>query len=103
MVRNAADEQQVADGKRRERDLRTRELDDIRFVLSAREGRRLVWRWLGGWGLYESPEGLTVEQTYRNIGRNDAARALLKDINDADPEAFIRMQQEVHQEMKHDG
>lgn len=108
LVGNAADEQQVETGKRKERSRKQAFANAMRATLANRDARRVLWWILGGAGvegsgLFESPEASTDAMTYRNIGRSDMARQLLKEINDIDPEAFIRMQQEVNEEKKRDG
>ncbi len=100
LVRNAADPNQVRNATRKEKDLRTRELDDMRAVLRTVEGRRFVWRLMGWSGFLQNPSHQRGDMTHQNIGRGDAGRFLLSEILEADENAYMAMQTEARRESR---
>jgi hypothetical protein len=100
LVRNAADPKQVRNATRKEKDLRTRELDDMRAVLRTVEGRRFVWRLMGWSGFLQNPSHQRGDMTHQNIGRGDAGRFLLSEILEADENAYMAMQTEARRESR---
>jgi hypothetical protein len=81
------------------RRLRERELGDIRHVLKDPEGRRFLWKVLGDAGVFRSSFTGNSE-TFYNEGKRSLGLAILKDIMDARPEAFLMMQREYVSEQK---
>lgn len=100
LVRNAADPKQVRNATRKEKDLRTRELDDMRAVLRTVEGRRFIWRLMGWSGFLQNPSHQRGDMTHQNIGRGDAGRFLLSEILEADENAYMAMQSEARRESR---
>lgn len=100
LVRNAADPKQVRNASRKEKDIRTREMDDMRHVLSSPEGRRFVWRLMGWSGFLQNPSHQRGDMTHQNIGRGDAGRFLLSEMLEADENAYLTMQQEARHEQR---
>lgn len=100
LVRNAADPKQVRNATRKEKDLRTRELDDMRAVLRTVEGRRFIWRLMGWSGFLQNPSHQRGDMTHQNIGRGDAGRFLLSEILEADENAYMTMQTEARRESR---
>lgn len=83
---------------------RDEELEDMKFMLGDKRGRRLLWRLLGICGLYQSvtltyPAGILPEerQTY-NGARQDIAQGLHTEIFAADPtgQSYQIMMSEAH-------
>ena len=101
LVRNAADRKQVRNASRKEKDLRERELDDLRAVLKSVEGRRLLWRLMGWSGFLANPSHQRGDMTHQNIGRADVGRFVLSEIMDANQEAYLVMQREAWEADRH--
>lgn len=92
-VKNAADPAQVADGKKKESLSRRDELDDIRFILSTKNGRRVLWRLLTHCNVFGSvwhPSALI----HHNSGRQDVGHFIMAEITEASPDAFLTMMKE---------
>lgn len=99
LVRNGADDRQVQDGGRREKSIRERELEDVRAILASPQGRRFMWRYLAICGVFRSSWTPSAEIHF-NEGRRDIGLHLLADVNDADPEAYVRMMQEAKRDQE---
>ena len=98
LVKNAADEDQVKYAGDRETKERKQELADIRAVMSTREGRRFLWRYLGICGIDKTSAETSGSWTYFNEGRKLVGLTLKHDIVQASPEGWIEMQIEVLKE-----
>lgn len=94
VVKNAADKDQVREGKQKELSRRDRELADLRFVLASKEGRRLMWRFIGHCKTFESVCNPSGSITYYNSGKQDVGHYLLAEIGAASEDAFILMMKE---------
>lgn len=93
LVRNAASKKQVDLAGGRERSLRERELNEMRVILASPEGRRFLWRLMGRCRVFNS----IYEQSsriYFNSGQQDIGFYLLAEIDQADPEMFLKMRHE---------
>lgn len=90
MVKNAADEQQVKDAKHKEQRKSERDLNDLAWVMSAREGRRYVWRLLTHCKVFGSVWSSSALIHY-NSGMQDVGHYILSQINDLDPELLVLM------------
>ncbi|HXD72176.1 MAG TPA: hypothetical protein VN628_00495 [Vicinamibacterales bacterium] len=93
LVKNAADGEQVQHAARKEKDRARRDVDDVRAVLSSRQGRRFVWRVLKAAGLYRS---ITVEGSmiYALSGRRDFGLEVLDWVTGASRELYVQMESE---------
>lgn len=88
--KNAADEDQVKLAGDREKLGRDRDLEDLRFVLSSRQGRRFYWRYMAVCGVFtQSFTGNS--ETFFKEGKRAIGLRLLEDLNDAAPEAYVLM------------
>lgn len=96
-VKNAADPNQVKSGKQKEKFLEERDLNDLRGVLQSRYGRRFLWRMIGYCGAYRSIWRMSAEIHYL-AGMQDVGHFLIKQIEKADPKAYVQMIQENQQE-----
>lgn len=94
LVGNAADEKQVKRADLKERDTRRRELEDIKVVLSTRNGRRFYWRYLNKCGIFSSCY-VSDSRVYFNEGMRNIGILLVVDLNEADPEAYLTMMAEA--------
>lgn len=99
LVRNAADPAQVGAASFAESDRQAQALHDVRAVMSTREGRRAVRRWLGLHGLYRSMTAIESSAlTYALSGRRDAGLEMLEDLVTADGDLFLVMESEHRQD-----
>lgn len=89
-TKNAADETQVKDADYKVKRGRERELEDVRYVLSSAQGRRFMWRYLNGCGLFES-SFTGNSTTFFKEGERNVGLRLMADINDSNPDAYVSM------------
>jgi len=92
-VKNASDKEQVKEAGRKERDRKKIEMADLREILALPVGRRFLWRMLAKCKTFGSvwhPSALI----HFNAGQQDVGHALLAEINEADPAAFLKLMQE---------
>lgn len=94
LVKNAASESQVKDGKETAKLIEERESEDLRYILETPQGRRFVWRAMGYCGLYKSPYAHSGSEQNVNIGRSEVARWLLSEIIKIDEVYWLEMQKE---------
>ena len=98
---NAADQRSVRKAKQRERQERDHELNDLRDVLSTRQGRRFVWKLLGMAGCFRlSFVYGEAETTAFNEGRRSLGLALMADVHEADAEKYVQMANEANGEAR---
>jgi len=91
---NAADSGQVRKAEKREKILRRRESDDVKYVLGSQQGRRLLWKYLCEAGVYKTTfTGNST--TYFNEGRRSLGLQILTDIDEECPELYLLMKQEA--------
>lgn len=96
---NAADPAEVDAATSRDRDRQAQALHDVRAVMSSREGRRAVRRWLGLHGLYRSITAVESSAlTYALSGRRDAGLEMLDELTTADGDLFLLMEHEHRQD-----
>lgn len=90
---NAANPLSIKEADQNQKAARKQELDDIRFVLSSVQGRRMLFRQLAVSGLHRSSMTGSV-WTYFHEGERSIANRLLIDIEEADTEAYFQMVRE---------
>ena len=101
LTKNAGNKSQVKDAREIEKIRREVEINDLRFVLKHKEGRRFMWRLLSECGLYRDLSPTMTEAEVRDaIGRRSVALFLIGEINEADETAYKRMQEEQQQAQK---
>lgn len=99
LVTNAADEAQVAKAAQKMKELESQDFDDLRHVLSSRQGRRFYWKLMGYCGVFKS--SMTGNsQTFFNEGMRKVGLKLLSDLNLAEPEAYLKMVTEERDEQQ---
>lgn len=94
LTKNAGSEEAVKNAARKERDIAERERNDVCMVLSTKQGRRFVWKYLEFCGVFRS----TWEASARihfNEGMRNVGLKLLADVNNAQPEAYLQMMREA--------
>lgn len=97
VVKNAADKSQVLKAKDKEKFQRDTEIQDLKKVLSTREGRRFLWRLMAHCKVFESILE-TSARIYYNSGRQDVGHFLMAEIAVADDEKLFEMMREAKQE-----
>lgn len=97
-VKNVADEQQVKAAGLKDRDRRKRELEDVVVILSTQNGRRFYWSYLKKCGIFESSYTGVAEQTFFKEGARNIGLQLMADMNEADPEAYLKMMEEARKD-----
>lgn len=90
LVRNASDEEQVKDARIKVQLGRDQEINDLKFILAAEQGRRFLWRTLEICGVYRSSFTGSSE-TYFLEGQRNIGLKLLAEITDIDPDSYLKM------------
>lgn len=91
---NAADPKAVNERKRKDKRTDERAQDDLRAVLALPAGRRLLWRLLETCGTWKSSFHTSGQIFACNEGRRGVGVEMMAAIAEADPQAWIDMQQE---------
>lgn len=93
LIKNAADPKQVDEAEKKEKWSRKQEIEDMQFMLSTMQGRRVLWRFLSHCKVFESiwhPSALI----HFHSGRQDVGHFIMSEISEADQEGFLKMMQE---------
>lgn len=95
LVGNAADEEQVREAAEKSRTNREKQLDDVYWVLSTKQGRRFYYRILEECGVFRlSYRAGQPDLTAFNEGTRNIGLMLLTEINEACPDAYTLMMKE---------
>lgn len=94
-----ADERKAKLQGERVRDKRDRELEDVRWMLSSREGRRFFWRLISHCHVFET-SFTGNNTTFFKEGERNIGIFLLTELNAAAPEAYALMQSEYAASVK---
>ncbi len=94
---NAADEKQVKRRGRRAKDQEEQELSDLRAILGNSAGRRFLWAELSRRNVFSTAFHTDSLVFAHNEGLRSAGVDLMTRIIEADPAAWILMQQEATQ------
>ena len=98
---NASDPKTVAKAKRRAEDVQEQQRLDLQGLLKLPEFRRYVWRLIGERCKFlESPGSSNGSVQSVNIGRQDVARELWAEVEQADPLAIPKMMVEHYNDSK---
>lgn len=93
LVKNAADEEQLKGAAKKEKISRKRALDDLKWVLSERRGRRFFRELIEECGVFrQSYTG--NNDTVFNEGKRRIGLKLWGDLSEASPEIYALMMQE---------
>jgi len=94
-VKNSGDEKQIQEGRKNEKKLLASEKENIRSVLATREGRRFVWHVLGRiCRIHTQSYVADSDRTAFNDGRRSVGLELIRQVNEADKNAYWKMAQE---------
>lgn len=87
-------EKQIKAARKKERQDREFELQETKWVLSSKAGRKFLWRWLGKCGVYSLSFNQHNSIMSFNEGKRSIGNELMLDINESDAKAFMLMMQE---------
>lgn len=83
-------EQAQANAERR----RKQEIEDFKWLLAHKQGRRIAWRLLSKAGVFRT--SMTGNsQTFFNEGRRDMGLWVLAEINEVSPDSYVQMLKEA--------
>lgn len=86
-----SDPTNVRDAEREEKELRKRELNDIRTLLSNASGCRFAWRLLEHCKTFSSIYSKEVSQMAYHSGQQDLGHFLISEIIEADENLFLKL------------
>lgn len=84
-------ERTTAKAAEEERLRREREANELRWVLSTKQGRRFIWRQLSEAGVFQSSFNTNNAVMAFNEGRRNAGLQLLSEVMDTCPERYTEM------------
>lgn len=99
---NAADEEVVKSRKRKDEQIRERELNDVRTVMATVEGRRFVWRMLDRAGVFRT-SFTGNSTTFFNEGMRNMGLIVLADVHEACSDKYIQMMTESKKDTESNG
>lgn len=94
LVTNAADETQVREADGKVKRGREKELEDFRFLLGQKQGRRALWRILNKTRVFQSSLHPSGSMVYFYEGIRNVGLDIMSDITEADPESYFLMMKE---------
>lgn len=92
-VKNASDPKQIKEAELKTRFDAKTALEDMKFVLSSVQGRRMLWKLLTHCRVFESiwhPSALI----HHNSGKQDVGHFIMSEIINADEQALMQMMTE---------
>jgi len=75
-----------------------RKVDDLLWLLSHEQGRRIAWQWMGDAGVFRNPFTQSDAQLAFNCGAMNEGQRLLDSVMRHAPEAFVQMMREAQAE-----
>lgn len=88
----------------RERVTRETEINDLKWLMSSKRGRRIVWRWMASARTFQSSFSTNAMTMAFNEGNRNLGLQLLHEVMENCPEQFPLMQDEQQQKKEqHDG
>ena len=94
---DVGDPKKVKEAGKREKILRHRESEDLKWVLSTRRGRRFYWRVLSRCGIYKSSFEPSAK-IYFNEGERNIGLFLINELMTYCPEVHVQMIKEEKEE-----
>lgn len=81
---------------------RDREVDDFKWLMGHRQGRRVMWRLLSMTGLYRNPHvpGAPSEETAFRCGEQNIGQRLMAEIHEITPDSYNVMVKEFQEWQK---
>lgn len=87
-------EKDAEDESLQARELRRRELDDLKWLMGHAQGRRFVWRLLDRAGIYRTSFNTSGSVMALNEGRREMGLFVLAEVGEAAPEGFLKLLRE---------
>lgn len=95
LVKNVSDAQQIHNANKKEKLRREKELNDLNFVMSSVEGRRLLDRIINKLCHYDSDDfNNSGSITFRNLGERNIGRILKSDCCESSHELYQLLEKE---------
>ena len=94
LVKNCADPEQVKQAEKKVKNRRDTELEDIRFLLETRQGKRFFWRLLTHCKVFESIWEPSAK-IHHNSGRQDVGHFIMAEVVEAREDALLEMMREA--------
>lgn len=88
----------LSDKNEQARNARRLDVDDIKWLLSTKRGRRIVYRLLTWTGIFKSSFNHSGSIMAFNEGARYVGLTMLAQVNDADPMAFATMSKEQQED-----
>ncbi len=83
---------------RKQRDMAQREIDDIRFVMSSEQGRRVVWSVLEKGRVFSAISPMDAMAMAFNEGQRNLALELFQRVMAHCPEQYLKMAKEASEQ-----
>jgi hypothetical protein len=90
-----AQQRAARDEQERQRIAKENEAADYQWLLSTDRGRRMVWNWLGDYGVFRTSFNSSGSITAFNEGQRNAGLRLITAVMEHAPEMFPVMQAEA--------
>ena len=99
LVTDAADPKKVKASRAAEKIREKIEAEDLFWMLSHRRGRNIYWKWLERAGVFRtSYSEVSVHKTHVNEGRRQMGLAMLAELTQTKPDAYLDMMREAEEE-----
>ncbi|EPJ2136125.1 hypothetical protein ACTE6E_002978 [Escherichia coli] len=92
------DDQLKEENARKQRDMAQREIDDIRFVMSSEQGRRVVWSVLEKGQVFGTCFNVDPHITAFNEGQRNLALVLFQRVMAHCPDQYLKMAAEASEQ-----
>lgn len=97
LVKNCADPDQVREADKQFKNQRDQDLEDVRFILDSKQGRRFLWRLLTHCKTFESIWEPSAKIHY-NAGVQNVGHFLMAEVVAANDDALLQMMKEAKDE-----
>lgn len=87
----AANDQRDADRKEAAKQIVEQEIEDLKWLMSDKRGRRIMWQLLAFTGVFRQPFTGDAENTIFRCGMMNVGQKYIGDINDHAPERYNQM------------
>ena len=92
------DDKLKEENARKQRDLAQREIDDIRFVMDCKQGRRVVWSVLEKGRVFSSIPPMDAMAMAFNEGQRNLALELFQRVMTHCPDQYLKMASEASEQ-----
>lgn len=95
----AGQQRATRDTAERSKSRHNEEIDDVKWLMGSKRGRRIVWRWLERTGVFRSSFTGNSETYFREGARN-IGLMLMALINEAGPDLYATMVKEQQEHVR---